>query len=71
MSTEQNEFEEKLVREQVAGFKARTEDEPPPGMLPDGTLNVVEPGSPRQKMFRARVSVRGLAAFCGNGPVQK
>jgi len=49
MSAEQNEFEEKLVHEQVAGFKARTEDEPPPGMLPDGTLNVVEPGSPRQK----------------------
>lgn len=42
----ENEFEKRLAAEQEAGFKARMEDEPAPGMLPDGTLNAVSADAP-------------------------
>jgi type III restriction enzyme len=42
----QADFERRLTKEQAEGFRARMEEEPPIGMLPDGTLNVVEPGAP-------------------------
>lgn len=43
-----DDFERQLANEQEVGRKARLEDAPPVGMLPDGTLNVVQEGSPRQ-----------------------
>ncbi len=44
-----DDFEKKLAKEQQEGLRRCLTEEPPPGMLPDGTLNVVEPGLPRQK----------------------
>jgi hypothetical protein len=43
---DQKEFEATLARKDAKGFKGRIEDSPPIGMLPNGKLNVVEPGSP-------------------------
>jgi hypothetical protein len=42
-------IEAKLKTEQEKGLKDRLINEPPPGMLPDGMLNRVERGSPRQQ----------------------
>jgi hypothetical protein len=42
-------FEAKLKAEQEKGLKDRLMNEPPPGLLPDGMLNLVERGSPRQQ----------------------
>jgi hypothetical protein len=42
-------FEAKLKAEQEKGLKSRLMNEPPPGLLPDGMLNLVERGSPRQQ----------------------
>lgn len=39
----QEEFEEKLAREQAAGFKARMEKQPGIGVLPNGELNIIWP----------------------------
>jgi hypothetical protein len=42
-------FEAKLKAEQEKGLKDRLMNEPPPGPLPDGMLNLVERGSRRQQ----------------------
>ena len=44
-------FDEKLAREQARPAPTLEElgEAEAPGLLPNGTLNVVEPGSPRQQ----------------------
>lgn len=37
-------FDKKLASEQSAGRKARLEDAPPIGALPDGSIGVYKPG---------------------------
>ena len=44
---DQKEFEATLARKDAKGFKGHIENSPPIGMLPNGKLNVVEPGSPK------------------------
>lgn len=40
------EFDRRLADEQAKGRKARLEDAPGIGVLPDGTLNIVNPDDP-------------------------
>jgi hypothetical protein len=44
---DQKKFETTLARKDAKGSKGGIENSPPIGMLPNGKLNVVEPGSPK------------------------
>src|SRR6266536_879039 len=63
MEPMKDDFEKKLAKEQQEGLRRCLTEEPPPGMRQDGTLNVVEPGLPRQKptIRLTRKLVRAIA----------
>lgn len=42
-------FEKQQSKEQKKGIRRRIEDAPPPGMGPDGKLNVIEKDAPAWK----------------------
>jgi hypothetical protein len=56
MTADDKELEEQLRKEQEAGLAARLGTDPPPGMLPDGTLNVVSADDPP---YRPKVEGEG------------